>query len=362
MNRRDFARTFGAVALAITPGTLRQVNDLTSPLGDRSPEDVATDQDFWFQIRHAFTIDRNQNFLNSGSVSPAPRVVQEAMNQYMTIMNMSPSLWVDELLIPQREHVRRRLAETFGCDPEELAITRNTSEALEAVQLGLRLEAGDEILTTTQDYPRMIECWRQRERRDGVVLRQFAFPVPPPSMDDLYRRFEQAITPRTRVIHFCHITYTTGQIFPVKRICQMARERGIETIVDGAHAFAHFPFDGDALGCDYYGTSLHKWLTAPVGTGFLYIRRDKIRNVWHCSRRRRRWTTISASSSRSARIPWHRATQSRKHSRSTRASDRNAKRRVSATCGTDGCAASPSFQASGCSPQPILHRLVPLER
>ena len=280
MNRRDFARTFGAVALAITPGTLQQVNDLTSPLGDRSPEDVAADEDFWFQIRHAFTIDRNQNFLNSGSVSPAPRVVQEAMNQYLTIMNMSPSLWVDELLIPQREHVRRRLAETFGCDPEELAITRNTSEALEAVQLALRLEAGDEILTTTQDYPRMIECWRQRERRDGVVLRQFAFPVPPPSLDDLYRRFEQAITPRTRVIHFCHITYTTGQIFPVKRICQMARERGIETIVDGAHAFAHFPFDGDALGCDYYGTSLHKWLTAPVGTGFFYIRRDKIRNVW----------------------------------------------------------------------------------
>jgi len=161
-----------------------------------------------------------------------------------------------------------------------MAITRNASESLEAVQLGLELRPGDEILTTTHDYGRMLTTWRQRERRDGVVLRTIPFPVPPASLDDLYERFERALTPRTKVILVCHITNLTGQIFPVQRICRMGRERGIEVIVDGAHAFGHFPFTLADLDCDYYGTSLHKWLFAPHGTGFLYVRRSKIPKVW----------------------------------------------------------------------------------
>lgn len=280
MNRRDFVTGLAAAAVTIRPGAWERILGANRQTAGQTPQQVAQDEDFWYNIAHAFTLDRNQIFLNSGSVSPAPRVVQEAMQQYLTIRNMSPSLWVDDLLIPQREHVRERLSGMFGCDPEELAITRNTTEALEIVQFGLELQPGDEVLTTTQDYPSMLTTWRQREARDGIVLKTFPFPVPPPSMDDLYQRFERAITPRTRVIHLCHITYTSGQIFPVQRICRMARERGIETIVDGAHAFAHFPFTRDDLDCDYYGTSLHKWLTAPVGTGFLYVRRDKIPSVW----------------------------------------------------------------------------------
>jgi len=280
MDRRDFVTGLGAAAVTIRPDAWEHILRANRQTVGQIPEQVAQDEDFWASIAHAFTLDRNQIFLNSGSVSPAPRVVQEAMQQYLTIRNMSPSLWVDDLLIPQREHVRERLAGMFGCDPEELAITRNTTEALEIVQFGLELRPGDEVLTTTQDYPSMLTTWRQREARDGIVLKTFPFPVPPPSMDDLYQRFERAITPRTRVIHLCHVTYTSGQIFPVQRICRMARARGIETIVDGAHAFAHFPFVRDDLECDYYGTSLHKWLTAPVGTGFLYVRREKIPSVW----------------------------------------------------------------------------------
>jgi selenocysteine lyase/cysteine desulfurase len=241
---------------------------------------VAADEDFWFQVRHAFSIDRNIINLNNGSVCPSPKVVQEAMLHYLEVMNMQPSYYVDEMLIPHSETVRRRLAATFGCNAEEIAITRNASEALETVQLGLDLKTGDEVLTTTQDYPSMLTAWRQREMRDGIVLKTFAFPTPPPSLHDLTERFERAVTPRTRVIMFCHVTYTTGQIFPVREICRMARARNILTIVDGAHAFAHFPFRRDDLDCDYYGSSLHKWLTAPVGTGFLYARRDRIANVW----------------------------------------------------------------------------------
>jgi isopenicillin-N epimerase len=161
-----------------------------------------------------------------------------------------------------------------------MAITRNASEALEIVQLGLDLEPGDEVLTTNQDYGRMLTTWDQRVRREGIAVRQLSFPVPPPSVEHLARMFEQGIGPRTRVIHVCHITNLTGQIFPIRPIVEMARARNIEVIVDGAHAFAHFPFRRDDLGCDYYGTSLHKWLLAPHGTGFLYVRREKIERVW----------------------------------------------------------------------------------
>ena len=280
MERRAFLATTGATLAVLHPGAGNRARAAAARAAGRSPEQVASDEDFWFQVRHAFTIDRNSINLNSGSVSPAPRVVQRAMEDYLRVMNMSPALYVDEILIPQREVVRSRLADTFGCSAEEIAITRNTTEALETVQLGLDLKPGDEVLTTTQDYPSMLATWRQRERRDGIVLRTVPFPVPPPGLDDLYHRIEQAITPRTRVIMMCHVTYTTGQIFPVGRICRMARERGIETLVDGAHGFAHFPFRRDDLDCDYYGTSLHKWLTAPVGTGFLYVRREKIPKLW----------------------------------------------------------------------------------
>jgi isopenicillin-N epimerase len=176
--------------------------------------------------------------------------------------------------------VRRRLAAEFGCDPEELAITRNASEALQIAQLGIELRKGDEVITTNQDYGRMLDTWDQRVRRDGIKLTKISFPVPPKSLDELSDRLIGALTPATRVLHFCHITNLTGQIFPVKTICDEARKRGVKTVVDGAHAFAHFPYKAGDLGCDYYGTSLHKWLLAPIGTGFLYVRRENIRSLW----------------------------------------------------------------------------------
>jgi isopenicillin-N epimerase len=246
----------------------------------RPADSVAIDEDFWLNIRHAFSVDRNIINLNNGGVSPSPKMVTDAERRYSEISSMGPAHFMWRVLGPEVETVRRRIAETFGCDPEEIAITRNASEALEIVQLGMRLQAGDEVITTNQDYPRMITAWQQRERRDGIVLKQVTFQVPPPSMDYLVERVESAITPKTKVIHICHITNRTGQIFPVKKIVQMARARGIETVIDGAHAFAQFPFKRDDLDCDYYGTSLHKWVLAPIGTGFLYVRKEKINKIW----------------------------------------------------------------------------------
>jgi selenocysteine lyase/cysteine desulfurase len=160
-----------------------------------------------------------------------------------------------------------------------LAITRNASESLQIAQNGIDLEPGDEVITTDQDYPRMLQTWEQRVRRDGIKLTRISFPVPT-TADDLVWRFEAAITPRTKVLHFCHITNLTGQVFPVQRLSRLARERGLISIVDGAHAAAHFPFKLSDLECDYYGTSLHKWLLAPHGTGFLYVRQERIASTW----------------------------------------------------------------------------------
>ena len=283
MDRRAFVSALGgltfssALPLAAATNAVKDVN--RSVAGD-SPDDVALNESYWLRVRQAFAIDANHVNLNSGTVSPSPRVVGDAVQRYWTITNMSPSLYVEELLYPEIELVRRRLAAMFGCDPGELAMTRNTSESLQIVQMGYPLAAGDEIVTTTQDYPRMITAWRQRERRDGVVLRLVRFPVPPPSMDVLYDRVFEAVTARTKVIHICHMTYTTGQIFPVRRICDEARRRGILSIVDGGHTFGHFPFTRDELGCDVYGSSLHKWLCAPVGNGLLYVRKPLIRRIW----------------------------------------------------------------------------------
>ena len=284
ITRRDFFHSMAGAA-AITaptfqPGGLERILSANASVADRSLEEMAQDEDYWRQIQQAFTVDRSLVNLNNGGVSPAPKVVQDALRRYVEYSNQAPVYTMWRVLEPQIEGVRRRLADDFGCDTEEMAITRNASEALEISQMGIDLQPGDEVLTTDQDYGRMLTTWDQRVRREGIVLTKVSFPAPPPSMQYLVDIFEQAITPRTKVIHFCHITNLSGQIFPVKAICQMARARGIETIVDGAHAYAHFPFKAADLDCDYYGTSLHKWLLAPHGTGFLYVRRDKIKSTW----------------------------------------------------------------------------------
>ncbi|HWX42127.1 MAG TPA: aminotransferase class V-fold PLP-dependent enzyme [Blastocatellia bacterium] len=284
LTRRTFLRSAGvasAVAFArFREGGIERILAASRAASGAAPEDLAANEDFWRDIQEAFTVDRSLINLNNGGVSPSPRVVQDAMRRYLEYSNQAPSYTMWGILEPQVESVRSRLAAAFGCDPEEMAITRNASEALEICIFGLDLKPGDEVLTTNQDYPRMLTSWRQRERREGIKLRTISFPVPPPSMGDLKERLERAITPRTKVIQVCHITNLTGQIFPVKDICRMGRERGIEVIVDGAHAFAHFPFKHSDLDCDYYGTSLHKWLLAPHGTGFLYVRKSKIAKLW----------------------------------------------------------------------------------
>jgi len=288
-SRRRFLGTLSlpaaaaAVGLPLRPVELRaSALDIALDLSGHpgSPSEVAADEDFWFQVARAFTVDRTLVNLNNGGVSPSPGWVQDAMKRHLDFSNLAPSYTMWTVLEPQREGVRERMAREWGVDSEEIAFTRNASESLQIMQLGIDLQRGDEVLTTTQDYGRMINTFKQRERREGIVLKQIKIPVPAEDPAEIVRLFEQAITPKTRAMLACHMINLTGQILPVTELNALARSRGIPLIIDGAHALAHFDFSLADLDVDNYSTSLHKWLFAPHGTGLLYVRRDKIADVW----------------------------------------------------------------------------------
>lgn len=271
VSRREFLRGAEAVAVA---AALNRVH------AGVSAESLAADEDYWKQIRSAYGRDPKLINLNNGGVAPAPTAVLDAEIEAIRYSNQLPAyrMWHD--LEPGIEEVRKRMASMWGADPECIAITRNASESLQIAQFGLDLKPGDEVLTTSQDYPRMITTWQQRERREKIVLKQLDFAVPVANPVDLVELYEKNITPNTRVIHVSHVIFMTGQIFPIKEICGLARARGITSIVDGAHAFAHVPFQFTDVDCDFYGASLHKWLSAPIGTGMLYVRKDRIEKHW----------------------------------------------------------------------------------
>ena len=245
-----------------------------------TPKDIAQDEDYWSEVAQAFTVDRSLVNFNNGGVSPSPSFVQEAMKRHLDFSNLAPSHTMWAVLEPQQEAVRKRMAREWGVDPEEIAITRNASESLQILQLGYDLNRGDEVLTSTQDYGRMRTTFMQRERREGIVLKQIELPVPAEDDAEVVRLFEEGITEKTRLILMCHMINLTGQILPVKDVVKMARRYDIPVIIDGAHALAHFDFKISDLKCDNYSTSLHKWLFAPHGTGLLYVRRNVIPDVW----------------------------------------------------------------------------------
>ena len=284
--RRNFLSLAGkglGLAALTTPtiaALLRTVEAATAGVAHLTAQQSAMNEDFWSTIQNSFSVTRGIINLNNGGVSPSPRIVTEALVRYIWQQEDATAYTMWQILEPQSETIRTGLAELFGCDREEIAITRNASESLETLLLGLDLKSGDEVLTTTQDYGRMLTTIRQREQREGIKLSLIKIPIPPKDVNEITAAFERAITPRTRLIQMAHMVNITGQITPVKAVCEMARARGIETIIDGAHSFAQFEFKQKDLNCDYFGTSLHKWLYAPKGTGMLYVKRDKIAKVW----------------------------------------------------------------------------------
>jgi len=249
-------------------------------IGAMSAEAAAHDEDFWAWIREQYTISPNIMNLNNGGVSPQPKPVQDAHIRYYQYCNEAPSYSMWRVLDQGREPLRARLAELAGCSAEEIAFNRNTTEGLNTIIFGLNLKAGDEVVLSKYDYPNMMNAWKQREKRDGIKLNWVDLNMPVESDEAFMERYGRAITPQTKIVHITHMMNWTGQVLPARKITDLAHSKGCEVIVDGSHSFAHIDYRISELDCDYYAASLHKWLCAPFGTGFMFIKKDKIKNVW----------------------------------------------------------------------------------
>jgi selenocysteine lyase/cysteine desulfurase len=285
-NRRSFiskAGSFSATALLASltqPAWSRNLQKALHAATDIAPNELASDEDFWYYIQESFTVSPSLINLNNGGVAPSPKVVQEAMKRYHDMCNEAPSYYMWRILDQGREPLRKNLARLAGANPEEIAIQRNASEALETVIFGLDLKAGDEVVLAKQDYPNMINAWKQREQREGIKLVWINLELPSEDNEYLSSQYIKAFTAKTKVVHVTHIINWNGQILPVRKIADAAHARGIDVLVDGAHSFAHFDFTIPELGADYFGTSLHKWLSACIGSGMLYVKKEKIKNIY----------------------------------------------------------------------------------
>jgi len=241
---------------------------------------VAQDEDYWSIIQNAYTVNPSIINLNNGGVSPSPLVVQQAVARFNDLSNEGPSYYMWRILDQGREPLREKLAGLAGALPEEIAIHRNATEALNTVIYGLNLTSGDEVIGTKQDYPNMIQAYKQRAMRDGIVYKQLSFDFPIENDEQIVKAYEDAITPKTKIIHVTHMVNWVGQTMPVRKISDMAHTKGIEVVCDGAHSFGLLDFKIPDLGCDYFGTSLHKFLSAPIGSGMLWIKKEKIEKIW----------------------------------------------------------------------------------
>ena len=285
-NRRKFLQKISGAAGAITfapflnTACSKKIQSKISEYKDWSADDLASNEEFWYQVKQAYTVSTNMVNLNNGGVSPSPKVVQDAVERYNRLSNEAPSYYMWRVLDRNREGLRSKLAELAGVSSDEIAINRNASEALETVIFGLRLNRGDEVVLTKQDYPNVINAWKQRALREGIVLKFISFDFPIENKQEITQKFADAFTSKTKVVNITHMINWVGQILPVNEIAAEARQRNIEVIVDGAHTFAHLDFKISDLDCDYFGTSLHKWLCAPFGSGMLYVKKDKIKNLF----------------------------------------------------------------------------------
>jgi selenocysteine lyase/cysteine desulfurase len=286
-NRRSFLQTcklFSAATLLSSvsePAWSRNLHKALSTTTNKSPEQLASDEDFWYYIQQSYTTSSTGIInLNNGGVAPSPKPVAEAMKRNFDFSNEAPSYNMWRILDQGREGLRRNLAQLAGVDAEEIAIQRNASEALETIIFGLPLNPGDEVVLSKQDYPNMINAWKQREQREKIKLVWVDLQLPSEDTDYLVKSYTQAFTPKTKVVHITHTINWNGQIMPVRKIADAAHQRGIEVVVDGAHSFAHFQFTIPDTGADYFGTSLHKWLSACIGVGLLYVKKEKIKNLY----------------------------------------------------------------------------------
>jgi selenocysteine lyase/cysteine desulfurase len=275
MNKREFLRTAGGAGLGLLIG-----EKLWAKYAPLSPSVLASEEEFWDALRSKYWLTPDYINLESGYFSMMPQPVLEAFIAKVRQINYEHSHYYRTRLIPDKAAMRDKLAAMAGCSNEELIITRNTTESLDTVITGYDWKSGDEAIMAEQDYGAMRDQYTLMARRYGMVPVSVSVPTDPKSDDEIVDVYSKAITPKTRLLMVCHIINITGQVLPVRKIADMAHARGVDVMVDGAHAFAHLDYRIPDTGADYYGASLHKWLGCPLGTGLLYVKKDKIARLW----------------------------------------------------------------------------------
>jgi selenocysteine lyase/cysteine desulfurase len=275
MNKREFIRTLGGASLGLLLG-----DKLWAQYAEQPVRTLAEDEAFWALIRGKYRLKPDYINLENGYFSMQSQPVLDAFLDQVRRINYEASYYMRTTQYDDKAAVRKRLAAMGGCSPEELIITRNTTESLDTVIAGIDWKAGDEAVMAAQDYGAMLDMFALQARRRGIVNRIVSLPIDPKSDDEIVELYSNAITPKTRLLMVCQMVNITGQILPVRAIADMAHRRGVEVMVDGAHAFAQLDFKIPDLGGDYYGASLHKWLGTPLGAGILYVKADKIAGLW----------------------------------------------------------------------------------
>jgi len=275
VNKRAFLRTMGGASIGLLVG-----DRLWAQYAELPPRALAEDEPFWALIREKYRLKPDYINLENGYFSMQSQSVLEAFIGRVREINYEASYYMRTRQFDDKLAARKQLATMAGCSPEELIITRNTTESLDTVIAGVDWKAGDEAVMAAQDYGAMLDMFKLQAKRYGIVNRIVSLPIDPQSDDEIVQLYENAITPKTRLLMVCHMVNITGQILPVRAIVDMAHRRGVDVMVDGAHAFAQLDYRIPELGCDYYGASLHKWLGTPLGAGILYVRADKIAKLW----------------------------------------------------------------------------------
>jgi selenocysteine lyase/cysteine desulfurase len=279
MQKRDFIKTLALAGISL-PLNGKEWNDLFFKFNNSNATELANDDGFWKNIRSDYSLKTDYINLENGYYSMMPETILSSYLREIKALNFQASFYMRKKMTDDKMEVRKQLANYLKCNFEELIITRNTTESMNTIISGMDWKAGDEAIMAYQDYGAMLDMFKQQAERYGMVNKIINIPNHPKSDEEIVSLYENAIIPKTKLIMVCHMLNITGHILPIKKICEMAHKQNVKVLVDGAHAIAHIDFNIVDLNCDYYASSLHKWLSVPLGAGLLYVKKENIESIW----------------------------------------------------------------------------------
>jgi len=279
LKKRTFLKGLAWAAAGI-PFSANSMEKISQRSADVDPNLLAEDESFWAAIRKGYNLKPDYINLENGYYNFVPQVLLDKYMGHIREVNLQGSYYMRTVQFDNKKRMAEKLGTLLGCSADELVITRNTTESLDTIIAGFPWKAGDEAVMAEQDYGAMLDMFKQVAKRHGVVNKIVSIPNHPKSDEEIVELYANAITPNTKLLMVCHMVNITGQILPIKKICEMAHSKGVDVLVDGAHAVAHIQYNIKDLGCDYYGASLHKWLSVPLGAGMLFVKKEKIKKIW----------------------------------------------------------------------------------